>query len=147
MLDPLGQIGAATASAYLPPSPVRFNVRPLLTRYLRSADRPSALLTTEDHLALLVLQEAEEIDLTIPDDMALVSCGGYDVGAHTRVPLTSVVQPAAELGDQVAHLVLDHIAGRASTVRQVTLPISLVVRRSCGAVRDKTLLEVPRLLV
>ena len=71
--------------------------------------------------------------MRVTADLAIVCCGGGDVGAHARVPLTSIAQPASDLGRQAAHVLLDRIAGRSSVVRHLTLPVSLVVRRSCGA--------------
>ncbi|MCA1597630.1 MAG: substrate-binding domain-containing protein [Chloroflexi bacterium] len=56
-----------------------------------------------------------------------------DVRVDGPLLRASIVQPAAELGRQAAHILLDRIAGRSAAVRRMTLPVSLVVRRSCGA--------------
>jgi LacI family transcriptional regulator len=70
----------------------------------------------------------------VPDDLAIVSCGwGGKMGAYARVPLTSVIQPLMEIGRQATHILLDRMAGRSSTIRQIALPVSLAVRESCGA--------------
>ncbi len=107
--------------------------RSLVVQYLRQPERPSAIVAMHDYVALRVLQAAEDLGLDVPGDVALVSCGAGDIGAHVRVPLTSVIQPAAEIGRQSAQILLDRIAQRASKIRQITLPVSLVVRKSCGA--------------
>lgn len=107
--------------------------RALLLDYLQRPERPTALVVANDYIALRVLQVAENLGLDVPDDLAIVCCGGGDIGAHARVPLTSIAQPASDLGRQAAHVLLDRIAGRSSVVRRLTLPVSLVVRRSCGA--------------
>ena len=105
-----------------------------LQTYLRSADRPSAVVTSNDYVALRVAFAAESAGLRVPDDLAIVSCGwGGKMGAYARVPLTSVIQPLMEIGRQATHILLDRIAGRSSMIRQMALPVSLAVRESCGA--------------
>ncbi len=113
-----------------------FDVRvdgPLLRAYLFRPGRPGAVVVANEYVGVRVLQAAEDLGLDVPRELSIVCCGPGDVGAHARVPLTSIVQPAAELGRQAAHILLDRIAGRSAAVRRMTLPVSLVVRRSCGA--------------
>lgn len=106
---------------------------PLLREYLLRPRRPGAVVAANEYVGGRVLQAAEDLGLDVPGELSIVCCGPGDVGAHARVPLTSIVQPAAELGRQAAHILLDRIAGRSAAVRRMTLPVSLVVRRSCGA--------------
>ncbi len=116
--------------------------RALVREWLSTADRPTAVVASNDYVALRVLQVADESGLRVPEDLAIVCCGGGDSGAYARVPLTSILQPAADLGRQAAHIVLDRIAGRSSGPRHAILPVSLVVRRSCGAAPRRTPLSV-----
>jgi DNA-binding LacI/PurR family transcriptional regulator len=111
--------------------------------YLRQPDRPTAIVAMNDYVALQVLQAAEQLNLSIPDDLALACCGGGDIGPYTRVPLTSIVQSTAELGRQGAHILLDLIAQRYSGLRQVVLPVSLMVRKSSGAEERTVPLGLP----
>jgi DNA-binding LacI/PurR family transcriptional regulator len=107
-----------------------------LQAYLRSTDRPTAVVTTNDYVALRLISAAESAGVHVPHDLAVTSCGwGGTMGAHARVPLTSVVQPLLEIGRQATHVLLDRMAGRTSKTRQITLPVSLIVRESCGAGR------------
>jgi DNA-binding LacI/PurR family transcriptional regulator len=105
-----------------------------LQAYLRGPERPSAVVTSNDYVALQLVFAAEDAGLRVPDDLAVVSCGwGGKMGAYGRVPLTSVIQPLIEIGRQATHVLLDRMAGRSSITRQITLPVSLAVRESCGA--------------
>jgi len=101
--------------------------------YLRQHERATAAVAANEYLGLRLLQAAEDVGVTVPDELAIVCCGPGDAGGGARVPLTSIVQPAADLGRQAAHVLLDRIAGRSAGTRHITLPVSLVVRRSCGA--------------
>jgi DNA-binding LacI/PurR family transcriptional regulator len=117
--------------------------RATLRAFLQRPDRPTAIVTTNEYVGLHVLHAAEDVGLDVPGDLAIVSCGGADISTHARVPLTSIMQPAADLGRQAAHLLLDRITGRSSASRRVVVPVSLVVRRSCGATPRRAPLAAP----
>ena len=101
--------------------------------YLRRKDRPDAVVVLNDTVAWCVIKAAEEVGLRVPDDLAVACCGGGNPEVYGRVPLTSIVQPSAEMGQQGAYLLLDRIAKRSSTTRHIILPVNLVVRESSGA--------------
>lgn len=111
--------------------------------------RPTAIFASADQMAFGVLRAAEERDLSVPRDVALV---GYDddaPSAHVHPPLTTVHQPSFEMGQEAIKLLLallarsqDSIldgwdtsdaAASAAIPRQIVLPTTLVVRASCGA--------------
>jgi LacI family transcriptional regulator len=119
--------------------------RAALHAFLQRPDRPTAVVTTNEYVGLHVLHAAEDVALDMLGDLAIVSCGGADISTHARVPLTSIRQPAADLGRQAAHLLLDRITGRSSAARRVVVPVSLVVRRSCGARPRRAPLAAPSL--
>jgi DNA-binding LacI/PurR family transcriptional regulator len=52
---------------------------------------------------------------------------------HFRVPLTTVHQPFRSIGETAVHLVCEHIETGRTAPKRVTLPTSIIVRRSCGA--------------
>jgi Periplasmic binding protein-like domain len=117
--------------------------RTVLHAFLQRPDRPSAVVTTNEYVGLHVLHAAEDVGLDVSGDLAIVSCGGADISSHARVPLTSIMQPAADLGRQAAHLLLDRITGRSSAARRPAVPRSLVVPRSCGAMPRRAPLAAP----
>ncbi len=110
--------------------------------YLRGPQRPTAIVAMNDYVALQVLQATERV-IEVPEALALACCSSNDLGAYMRVPLTSVIQPMAEIGRQGAQILLDLIARRFSGVRQVTLPVSLMIRRSSGAEESQVALVQP----
>ena len=63
-----------------------------------SGDLPSAIMTTSDLLALSIYQAARELALRIPDDVSIVSFDDLPFVSFLDPPLTTVRQPAAELG-------------------------------------------------
>lgn len=104
-----------------------------IAEYLKGGGRPSAVVAMNDFIALQVMQTAEEIDMMVPEDLAIVCTGGSNIGAFLRVPLTCITQPVDEIGRQSAYILLNIIMQRFSGIRQISLPVSLVVRKSSGA--------------
>jgi DNA-binding LacI/PurR family transcriptional regulator len=111
--------------------------------YLRQLHRPTAVVAMNDYVALQVLRSIEYIHMAVPEALALVCCSSNDYDPYMRVPLTSIIQPMAEIGRQGAQILLDLIARRFSGIRQVALPVSLVIRKSSGAEESKIALVQP----
>jgi LacI family transcriptional regulator len=69
--------------------------------------------------------------LRIPDDIALVGAGNLEYDALLRVPLSSIDQASASLGQRAAALALKLIESKGhSRARNIILPSRLVVRES-----------------
>jgi DNA-binding LacI/PurR family transcriptional regulator len=96
---------------------------------LYRVDRPTAILTTSDVLALGVLDAARQRGLTPGVDLSVV--GFDDVPDAASVGLTTVHQSMLDRGRVVGLMLLEP---DAITERQVLLPAELVVRASTGPV-------------
>jgi LacI family transcriptional regulator len=98
--------------------------------------RPTAVFCANDLIALGVLQEMTRLRLSVPHDLAIVGYDDIDFAAAAAVPLTSVRQPRAQLGDAAAKLLIDEVLNPAEhTHRQVVFEPVLVVRESTVAPR------------
>ena len=103
----------------------------------RRGPRPTAAFVFNDQMAIGALHALRRLGLRVPEDMAIVGFDGIGLGAFTNPELTSVEQPRPEVGRRAVELIFDQLDGRsASTPREVTLPLRLVVRESCGASRS-----------
>jgi LacI family transcriptional regulator len=72
-----------------------------------------------------------EAGVDVPKDIAVVGCGNVHYDDLLRVPLTSLDQDAAGLGESVARLALSIIKKKnGSSPASVLLPARLVVRAS-----------------
>lgn len=92
---------------------------------------PDAVFAANDLVALGVLQALTLKGIRVPDDIAIVGYDDIDFAASSAIPLTSVRQPAHEMGSTASTLLLGVIADPAgSTVQHITLKPELVVRRS-----------------
>lgn len=90
--------------------------------------RPDAIFTVSDTIAIGVLGVARDLDLRIPDDLALVGYNDIPVVAQLPVPLTTVRSPARLIGATGVRHLLSLIAGH--DVESVQLPVELVERAS-----------------
>ncbi len=100
-------------------------------RTLLGGGRPfTAVLATADVMAFGVMQACKEAGLRIPEDISLV---GYDdIPFTASIGLTTVAQPAREMGRNALLLLLDIMQGRISEPRRIVLRPSMVLRSSCG---------------
>jgi LacI family transcriptional regulator len=70
--------------------------------------------------------------LSIPQDLALVGFNDIPLAGLLDPPLTTVRAPAAELGRQGMRLLQRRISGGQGQPERIMLPVSLVLRMSCG---------------
>jgi LacI family transcriptional regulator len=84
-------------------------------------------------MAIGVLRAATELGLRVPDDLALVGYDDIELASYTIPPLTTIKQPKVEMGLTTLNFLLDRIKDKQSTPQRALLPVSLVIRGSCGA--------------
>lgn len=96
-----------------------------------AADRPDAVFCANDLLAVGVLQGAGILgSIRIPDDIALVGYDDIDFAQATVVPLSSVRQPAREIGAAAIDALFERLDDPASPPRHVRFRPQLIVRAS-----------------
>jgi DNA-binding LacI/PurR family transcriptional regulator len=97
-------------------------------------ERPTALFAGSDAMALGVLEAAQASSWRIPEDLAIVGFDNITFSRVAAVPLSTIDGRTAELGRIAVQLLVDRIEGNGSgNIQQITLPPSLIVRRSCGS--------------
>ncbi len=93
---------------------------------------PTALFAANNQLALGAIEFVREQGLRIPGDVAVV---GFDDAPWAKLldpPLTTIRQPAYEMGSRATELLVERIQTPDRSTALVTLRPELVVRRSCG---------------
>lgn len=97
----------------------------------------TAVLCASDSMAVGALRALHDAGLNVPGDIALMGFDGAEAGEYLEPPLTTMTLPMRAIGEQAARLLLDRIDGDKTTPpRHVLLPAELVVRASCGGLRD-----------
>lgn len=93
---------------------------------------PTAILYSNDEMALVGVQTLAELGLRVPQDISVVGYDDLFFSAHMRPALTTSRQPREDLAAAVMALLQDQIAGRDRTARVTALAPTLVVRQSTG---------------
>jgi LacI family transcriptional regulator len=94
--------------------------------------RPDAIFALCDVLAIGVLHGAHELGLNIPGDVSVIGYDDIELAGYTFPPLTTVRQPAAEIGAAAANAVIDHLDNDLALPNAVALKPELIVRASVG---------------
>ena len=97
-------------------------------RLLALPEPPTAIYAASDTQAIGVLSAARQRGLGVPGDLAVVGFDDVPLAAYLRPSLSSVAQPAQQLGEAAIRLALDLLAGGAP--EPITLPARLVIRGS-----------------
>jgi LacI family transcriptional regulator len=101
-------------------------------RLLKRSQRPTAIFSTNNMMALGALAAIQEIGLVCPDEISLLGFDDFYWSTLLRPRLTVVRQPAREVGMIAARMLIDHVEGRSSVATPVLLPTQLIVRDSCS---------------
>jgi len=84
-----------------------------------------------DPAAMGAMNAILEAGLRIPEDIAVIGCGNVPYDAWLKVPLSSIDQQSATIGERAAKLALSLIESKtASRPRSIILEPKLVARAS-----------------
>ena len=92
----------------------------------------TALIAPQEHAVVGVLKAAQSLGLRIPDELSVIGTLSESMSELATPPLTTVSFPADEMGGQAARILLEQLAGRRTTPRQVMITPELVIRGSTG---------------
>jgi LacI family transcriptional regulator len=107
-----------------------------MRRLLELDDRPTAVFTVNNLVALGAIEAVRAVGLEVPDDVALVCFDDIEYASRLYPFLTAMEQPAETFGTLATQLLLERIEGHGPERRRmVVLPGEFVVRKSCGASR------------
>jgi LacI family transcriptional regulator len=106
-----------------------------MQQLLEMRPRPDAVFIANNRMTAGALQAIDEASLGVPEDIAVVGYDEMSWAPLLRTALTTVSQPAYDLGHESARLLLSRLAGYSGAPRTVVLPTSLNVRASSAAKR------------
>ncbi len=94
-----------------------------------------AIFACNDLMAIGAMRAIEENGLCVPDDVSVIGFDDTPTISPTAIALTTVRQPIDQLGQTAIQALIDLLAGTLATPHQVVLPVELIVRETCGAMR------------
>lgn len=98
---------------------------------MQAQDEITAIFAGNDLMAFGVIAELQQLGVKVPNDMSVIGFDDVDFASRISPSLTTIRQPAIELGKRSAQILLDHVIhGRELEARQYSLPVRLVARAS-----------------
>ncbi len=107
---------------------------PVIRKAFAAEHPPTAIFASNNIVTRFVLQALGEMNLRVPDDIAIIGFDDFELADVLQPTLTVVSQPAEQVGRVAAELLFAHI--RQDTVsepgQRIVLPVKLILRSSCG---------------
>ena len=104
-----------------------------ISERLAAGNMPTALFVTDGEMTLAALQALRKHGLSIPGDISVVGFDDAQVMSHLQPPVTTMRQPAHEMGRRAALRLIDRFASGDPLVDPAGLerfPCELIVRQS-----------------
>ncbi len=98
-------------------------------------DKPDGVFCYNDSVAIGFIRAMNEAGIQVPRDLGVIGVDDSRVSAYLETALTTVAQPAQEIGFKAMDLLWRRIQNRNQSfpTRQIFLPTQLIVRETCGA--------------
>jgi LacI family transcriptional regulator len=121
-IDPKGQV-------YLQGDYSFEKARRLVAELMGSGSQVTAIFASNDFMALGAREALSELELRVPEDISLM--GFDDVPFSALLSLTTISQPAFDLGKNALILLGDVMNQRIEKPTEIMLPTRIVIRGSC----------------
>jgi len=99
------------------------------TRLLEARPRPDAIFAANDLMAIGALGALRQAGVLVPDDVALVGFDDIPEAEITYPQLTTVRQPAYEMGQQAGSILLRRLRGSREAPGSIVVQVSPVLVR------------------
>ncbi|MEQ8675339.1 MAG: LacI family DNA-binding transcriptional regulator [Aggregatilineales bacterium] len=100
---------------------------------IKQVDEPvTAVFAANDPVAIGVMQAAQGMGLSIPDDLAIIGYDNISWSETTTPTLTTINIQKDKIGQLAARRLLDLLNGEALTPIKIEVSNNLVIRESCG---------------
>lgn len=106
------------------------NGQALARQLLKLEEMPTALFTLNDITAFGIINELRSRSLRVPEDISVVGFDNLEVSAVCSPPLTTINQPAFEIGHLSAKILIDQLQGVSTERNTLNLRASIVERAS-----------------
>jgi DNA-binding LacI/PurR family transcriptional regulator len=106
--------------------------------FLKLSNPPSAIVASNDVIALGILQAAGDFGIQVPEDLSVAGLDNIQVAGHFGIQLTTMDAHVAEQAKLAANWILEIINDPDRFARQPfqhVIQATLVVRRTCGSPR------------
>ena len=97
---------------------------------LEFLNETTAVVCYNDNIAIKLLQFCKEHDISVPDDLSVISIDDSKYASICDVPLTTVVHPQRKLGEAAAEKLIDRISSFTAENNDIIFTPELKIRDS-----------------
>jgi LacI family transcriptional regulator len=105
-------------------------VRRLIKRFIRAHGCPEAVFCHSDDVALGIYRGLCDLEIPVPEKVALVGCDGIQDTEYLECPLTTLVQPVAEMCGLAWKFLVRRLQNPRLARQRAVLTAALVIRES-----------------
>lgn len=106
-------------------------------RRMLDAARPQGIVCGNDLTAARLMQMLLGLGVRVPEEIRIVGMDDVRYASLLPVPLTTIHQDCAGIGAVAMATMLERLEHPELPIRDVLVPVRLVIRRSCGAHLDQ----------
>ena len=122
----LAEFGVAPESVPVYETQDVASIRTAVAAIFAASEPPTAILAMSDRVALVAMEWLAEQGLRVPEDVSIVGFDGVKEAELSEPPLTTIVQPLAEIARQAVQAILQD----AVPAQRQSIPLTLAVRAS-----------------
>ena len=97
---------------------------------LKNNPELTALFCHNDLIAIGALQACTELDLQVPNDIAIIGYDDIRMAALVSPALTTLHVPRAEIGTRAMKMLLEQIENESTEPKEIHLQPTLIIRES-----------------
>ena len=106
---------------------------PMWVQQLLATQKPDAFVCGNDLTAARLMRTLIDLGVRVPQDVRLVGFDDVNYAQFLPVPLTTIHQNCAQIGQSAIEIMLKRLAEPQGAGTDTLVPFELVVRDSCGA--------------
>jgi DNA-binding LacI/PurR family transcriptional regulator len=98
---------------------------------------PSAVISSNDHMAIGFLKAAYEHNVDVPSQISLVGIDDIEMASFTTPKITTMRQPMSKIASKAVEALIRSINTKTPSETHVILEAEVVIRDSCGPCSEK----------
>ena len=106
--------------------------RQKIRELLQSEQKPDGIFAAVEKFAVNTYEVCKELELKVPQQLKVISFSNLSAAALFNPPLSTIVQPAYDMGREAANILFKIIDKKKllNTEKKVVIPSHLVIRES-----------------
>jgi len=108
-----------------------------LKAVLKSKNIPTALVAASDYIAIALMRVLKQLKIRIPDEVSVAGFDNIQIGSYVEPSLTTVSQPAREMGKAAMNLMIDFLEGKKIHNKNIVFPTEFIERQSTLRKQEK----------